>query len=352
MPTTLRDLARMFSVAPSTISRALSSDPGVSIQLAERIREAARAAGYQPKPMRRRVNRALGMVQIGDQAPGATEPLSDRFWDYGIDPFHADLMIHAMKSTVDRGWHLNLEILPPEAACPKMIEENRVDGLLICGYPGKTLCETLAARHVPSIVLDDLAERTGLPSIIEDVAPATCEAVHLLASLGHRRIALVSIPDMWPAAHARMQGMVRGLSECGLTLFRQESVSGSSIENGQAATQRLFAHPERPTAVVYMTDRLAVGGMLALAQMGLRVPKDVSVIGHDNHAISREVRPALTTVDMNVRLLIQKSLDDLMGRIEAAARNGQTPAAPKAPQLTVPCTLLRRNTCAPAFSGC
>jgi LacI family transcriptional regulator len=333
MPITLRQLADRIHVAPSTISRALSGDAGVSEERARTIRRLAEELGYRPKPLRRKVNNTIGLI------------VSSSLRNEPDDAYQGTLVGTAMMQVGNAGWHLHSEVVERGLEFPKLVEENRVDGVLLCGHPSPELCARLRDLRFPAVALDDLYERTGLPSVIPDVGVATAEVVARLRAMGHGGVALVATTDRYPSMASRIEGYREALGfvgDCGGLLLL---AGQSSLQQGQVATRQLMQLPQPPTAVVYATDLLAVGGMIELGRLGLRVPQDASIAGHDNTPFARDADPSMTSVDLNQAAMIAMAFDLLRGMIES----GPQAIGEDERQRRVASRVVWRGSCGPAM---
>lgn len=307
MPPTLREIAKRLNVAPSTVSRALADDAGVGESRAAEIRALADKLGYRPRPMRRSVNRTIGLAIATPDAR-----TSDEAWQ--------SLLISAVVNTVGaHGWHVLQEFTARKSAdIPKLVRENRVDGMLITGLPSPATCRALRELGMPTVALNDLASRTGLPSVIADGADGTREVVAGLAAMGHRHIALASTPLIFPTVAARARAFREAAKAAGVRATVVVG-GGTTIQQGQVATRQLMARRPFPTAIVYSSDRLAVGGLIELGRLGFSVPGDVSVVGHENTGFGRDTDPPLTSVDMHQREMVETAFSLLRAQIENGA---------------------------------
>jgi DNA-binding LacI/PurR family transcriptional regulator len=120
----------------------------------------------------------------------------------------------------------------------------------------------------------------------------------------------------------RLRGYRGALAAAGIELAPEWIVAGrASIDGGEAAFQRAWAFGLRPTAVLAMSDAMAIGAMRAARQLGLRMPDDLSVVGFDDIDLAALVDPTLTTVHQPIR---QKGVDAvrlLLAEMELRAGN-------------------------------
>ena len=118
-----------------------------------------------------------------------------------------------------------------------------------------------------------------------------------LVELGHRRIGLLAGPDNWLASAARRAGHVSALADAGVLPDPALALPGEpTVRFGYEAARHLLDRPDRPTALLGFNDKAASGALAAAAQLGLRVPEDLSIAGFDDIDLSRATRPMLTTV--------------------------------------------------------
>ncbi len=329
---TLRDLARRLDVAPSTISRALADGSGVGPDRVHQIRELAKSLNYRPRAMRRNRADAVALLIATDHG------------DIPDDSFEYATVFHISRAVADIGWHVYVDLVDRDSsgqALPPLLQDNRVDGAIVSGCFPRRFYDLLRKAQIPAVAVQDLAERTGCPSVIPDVAPATESAVSRLIEMGHRRIAYVAMPADMPAVQRRNDGYRRALKSAGIELDPrlQVLVTHSVLQQGHAAVRQLLAQDARPTAIVFVTDRLAIGGICELARAGLRVPEDVSVIGHDNSSMADESDPPLTSVEMGFAETATMALQLLRGNRETHWS--------ELPQEEIRCRVIWRASCGP-----
>ncbi len=127
------------------------------------------------------------------------------------------------------------------------------------------------------------------------------EVAGLFASRGHKKIGIVIPSVSSHAIHTRAMGFLDGCAEYGLELPESRIVREEyTEEGGYLASQALAACSERPTAVFFLSDQMAIGGLFAFNEMGISIPNDIEVVGHDNEHASRFSIPSLTTMHLPV----------------------------------------------------
>ena len=289
----------------------------------------AASLGYRPRPMRRGMNRMVGFVTVTPDGRVSDEA-------------YQSLLLGAVMETVSAcRWHLLHELsVRTSGELPSFVRENLVDGVLLSGMPSPELCLELRRLGLPAVALNDLASRTGLPCIMADGATGTREAVAALAAAGHRRIAFAATSTAFPTVAARVEAF-RDAAHAAKVSARVVVTNWTTVQQGQVATRQLLARRPRPTAILYSTDRLALGGLIELGRMGIAVPRDMSVVSHDNTGLCTSTDPALTSVELHQPEMVATAFATLRAWIESGV-------APEATQTNIPATVRWRASCASA----
>jgi DNA-binding LacI/PurR family transcriptional regulator len=236
------------------------------------------------------------------------------------------------------------------------IQSALVDGfVLLCVERGEPLVELTRRRNLPFVALSLETEDPEIPSIaIDDFAGAKAAAEHLLA-LGHRRFGVLGIEfsednsglvtpeqaraSIYSTTRDRMLGYWAALAGAGIeereVPVYETRPDRESVEAGMAA---LFARPEAPTALLAMSDRVALLALDWLAAHGRRVPEDVSVVGFDGVPEGAKSVPPLTTVAQPLEQIAERAVGAI---IDDAMPEGRE---------TIPVSLLLRESTAPPSS--
>jgi LacI family repressor for deo operon, udp, cdd, tsx, nupC, and nupG len=137
----------------------------------------------------------------------------------------------------------------------------------------------------------------GIPKVNIDNATAAEDAINYLLSLGHRRIAVIAGNMTSPSTKSRMEGYKRALAKAGLP-YEEElvAIADYSQQKAEAATRKLIALSQRPTAIFTFSDEMGMSCISTLLSSGFKIPQDVSVIGFDNISYSQYCYPTLTTI--------------------------------------------------------
>lgn len=309
----LKALSEHLGLTEGTVSRAINDYPDISRKTRERVKRAAIELGYRPNSNARRL--ATGNAEcVGYVLPWRVGHLSD--------PYLGELLDGLCEALSDRHWDLTVAVSRSEddelAIITRLAQSGRVSGLVI----SRTL------THDPRVAcIRDL----GLPFVSHgrtvesdrhawfdiDNFGAFTDAVRHLADLGHVRIAHIHGALDYNFAALRHAGFRSGMADCGLDILDGYEVeSNMSQEGGQQAMATLLALPQPPTAVVCVSDMVALGAMKAIRAHGWRPGREVSVIGYDGLPIGEHTDPPLTTMAHQLHSAGRKIGDMLLAVID------------------------------------
>ncbi|MET0965272.1 MAG: LacI family DNA-binding transcriptional regulator [Nakamurella sp.] len=293
---TISDVAARAGVSKGAVSFALNGRPGVSPETRDRILQAAEDIGFTANSSARALaNRRSG--NLGLVMARSHETL-------GSDPFFPPFIAGIESAVAPSGVFLLVRLVDNQDAETEAYQElastGRVDGVFLTDLriddPRPALLDKLGLL---SVTLNRPLVPCKAPAICVDDGPAVRDAVRHLVGLGHRSIAHVGGPPTYLHAAHRRQVWADALDESGLpqSLIIETDFSAAG---GAAATKELLDRPDRPTAILYANDLMAVAGLSVARQRDIRVPQDISVIGFDDGEISAYLPTPLTTVRTDV----------------------------------------------------
>lgn len=312
----IREVARRSGVSMSTVSRALNDRPEVSPTTRERVMQVASELGYRPnasaRALVRRRSDTLGLIW-------ATE-----YVEAGVrQPFLLDV-IAGLKVAVDHsGSHLAI-LTTSNAGGNSFLRaarEHTIGGVVLMGiasgHPG---VRALLEEELPTVGFDTPLQGRRARYVTSDNRAGAASAVKHLVELGHTRIGTVAGPEGMHSSDERLTGFVEGMRDAGLPIADGAVQHGDFfLGSGTEAMRRLLDLPERPTAVFVAGDEMAVGALHAIADAGLAVPRDISVVGFDDIEAATLVRPQLTTVRQDPLALGTALVDELLSLMADAA---------------------------------
>jgi DNA-binding LacI/PurR family transcriptional regulator len=299
----IADVARAAGVSKTAVSFAFNSPDRLSAGTVARIMEVADSLGYRPNPVARMLAQGQTMT-LGVLTPQALAVIFS-------NPFFALFSEGVAQAAEDLGYELHF-ISPLHGSLELAIGRAMVDGVVAIGLSAEhpEVGQILAAG-LPMVLVDsdDVSEHSSV--VVDDEAGARAAAEHLVG-LGHRDILILAVEGpqsatIQPGHHQgvierRLRGYGAALERSGIPLRSDHVVAGrASIEGGAAAFQRAWAAGIRPTAILAMSDAMAVGATRAAREQGLRIPDDLSVVGFDDIDLAAHVDPPLTTVHQPIR---------------------------------------------------
>jgi DNA-binding LacI/PurR family transcriptional regulator len=292
---TSQDVARLAGVSKTAVSLVLNGQAdrhGLSSATQARVQMAARSLGYTPNHAARSLRRQRSFT-----ITFMTADLGNRYV--------AEAVTAAGDAARARGYLINVVSARDAAAEAEAIERicgGVSDGLVVYGGSTQTHehVSRLRSRGIACVLLQDASPDRDVPCVSVDITEGGRLATAHLLALGHRIVAHVTDRRLAErASNNRLDGYRQALQAAGVA-FDPDLVVGAenSFAGGDAAMRELMTRDgPRPTAVFVFNDQMAIGGLHALAALGLRVPDDVAIVGFDGTELGAFSVPELTTVD-------------------------------------------------------
>jgi LacI family transcriptional regulator len=320
------DIARLVGVARSTVSKVLNGYPHIAPETRARILQAVRTHQYRPnlsaQILAGKKSNTLGLFFI-NQGHFSEDVL-------------ADFMISSLiENAATFGYHtLAFIIRNPDDAdtCASIAEtfyQRRIDGGVFIGARNREpVIEALVAEGQVVGVFDQTPAGRHEPNRVVanfDDARTAASVIDYLARLGHRDIAVIHGDRKRNAGVLKHQGFMQGMKAHGLPIVDQWMLSGDfQSEGGYRAMAGLLRDAKAlPTAVATVNDNTAFGAMRAIAEAGLRVPEDISIVGIDGHPFCAYARPPLTTFEYDFQEMMHGLISSVVGVV--TGREGEVP---------------------------
>ncbi len=237
------------------------------------------------------------------------------------DPFFPQFIAGVESALADRGYAFLLQFVGndenAEAECyRRLAQEGRVDGVLLTDLrTNESRFELVRSLGIAALAVGLPRGDCPLPFVSLDDRPGVRAAVEHLVSLGHRRIAHVGGPRGYVHTASRRDAWRTAVKSAGLD--PGPLVPGDFTgHSGAAATRILLEAKERPTAIVYANDLMAIAGMGVASEYGLRIPDELSIVGFDDVLLAAHVVPPLTTVRPDVLTWGRVCADTLLAVVE------------------------------------
>lgn len=312
---TIKDLAAQTGYSVGTISRVLNNQPHVSELAREIILKAAEESGFQlnenARQLKQQQSNSLLVICKGN---------SNELFD--------TLLIAIQSRVADTRYTLIVDYIDESAnevrRALQLCREKKPQGILFLGGNQEHFQESFHQINIPCVLVTSSAADlsfANLSSVTSDDTLAASMAVASLLEMGHENVAVIGGSRTYSdITRLRYQGCVQAFGEKGLSFQEdQYETARFTFEEGYRAAKALLARKPDMTALFAMSDVMALGAIRALADVGKRVPEDISVMGFDGLQIGEYTLPRLSTVAQSVELLAERSIWLLLRSIEKEA---------------------------------
>jgi LacI family transcriptional regulator len=330
---TVSDVARRARVSRATVSRVLNEYAHVRPEVRARVRRAMLTLRYRPdqvaRSLARRETRTLGLV-VTDIT----------------NPFYAETAAAIVKTARAHGYTVILcdtdNIPELQAEYIEVLRQRRVDGIILGSvFLRDPAVERLIDSGMPCMLYNRRLSSGRGNYVVLDNLRAGRELTRHLLGLGHRRIGFIGTLAGLSSAAERRRGYRAALREAGVRPQPQfVRMRGVKPELAREAAREILALPDRPTAIVASSDRVALSVIEIAEEMGLAVPGDLAVVGVDNIPMAAHQAIQLTTMDQHLAEMGRLAVEGILDLIRDPERYQRSPL-----QHVLAPTLIVRRTC-------
>ena len=300
---TIFDVAKLAEVSIKTVSRVLNDEPSVRPSTRTRVKDAMTKLSYRPhsgaRSMRSSKSRLVGMIT------SAISSTPDQPYQAGLSAIHivkgVQMACRAAGKTL---------MIADSGNDPAEVEEligtflaHRVEGVIVAAEYHRPVA--LPPRSAAPLVLVNCFDGLGTPAVVPDDSYGQQLAVRHLLERGHRRIGYVGLHEDMVAGRLRRKGFARACADAGLARTDTPIRYGDDRPIGprhlllESAITELLALKNRPTAICFGNDLMAMRAKGILDRMGVRIPEDLSIVGYDDDTmITETLSPPLSTVTL------------------------------------------------------
>ena len=336
MAVTIKDVAALAGVSPSTVSRTCKNNPSISEETKERVRKAMAELGYEPNfqasNLASQNSRSIGIILPAS----AKEVYENSFYLEAIQGISHYCNGRQYMTTIVTGQD-EAEILD---AVRSMSRSGKVDGFIIL-YSKKDdpVIDYLFNEGLLYILIGKATQYTNQTIYIDnDNLLAGREAAEYLYQLGHRRIAYLGSDSSLMFSADRKAGYQLALAIHQLPVRPEYCVEVKNVsENNEEAIRGLLMQKDRPTAILVSDDILAVSLERVCLENHLAIPEDLSIISFNNSLFARLTSPQLTSIDIGAGQLGSEAASQIINHIE----NPNLLAT----KIIVPHHLIERDSC-------
>lgn len=310
----ITDVARHAGVSIKTVSRVINREPNVRVDTRERVESAIATLKYTPNPFARSLagNRAFVVGLLYDN-PSSSYVIDIQRGALNVcRREHYDLLIHPCDYQSSE--------MPAEVG--HLLRHSKVDGFLLTPplSDHESLLTALRSSHANFVRVAPGDHAEIGRSVFTNDRESCAEMTRYLVSLGHKSIAFIIGDPDHKAVGERYRGYMDGLKAAGLAMDQRLVKQGfNTFPSGMECGLELLRQTNRPTAVFASNDEMAIGVMRVAHQAGMRIPKDLSVVGFDDIPIGQQMFPALTTIRQPVEAMAMTATDLLLGQLRGVA---------------------------------
>ncbi|TYP74089.1 LacI family DNA-binding transcriptional regulator [Paenibacillus methanolicus] len=307
MKATIYDVAKEAGVSIATVSHVINGKGKISRERREEITRIMVRMGYKPSmiasALTGKKTYALGLLVPDISNPFFAEiarAVEDEGQRHGYSVF-----ICSTDNKDEKVEHY-----------AELLRQKNVDGVIIgTGMKELTVLDPLLNGGVPIAFLSREFPTAKVPSVVvDDYAGGAAAAEHLIA-LGHRRLAVLAEEESVSSSRERVRGFRQTLAAAGIALD-QTDVRMSGLKESMDRALELLGRADRPTAIFCCNDMLAIGALRAAKELGLRIPRDCSIVGFDDTVLASVTDPPLTTVAQPIDRMGQAAVQVLVRLIE------------------------------------
>ncbi len=292
---TISVIAAEIGVSVPTVSKVLNGRADVAPDTRARVEDALARHRYTRRPRR----------------PAATGPPLIDLVFHELDSAWSIEIIRGVESAAAKDGvgvvlsELGGEHRPQQEWLDAVLARRPHGVILVLSTLGGEQQHQLESRSIPFVVVDTAGDLpAGVPTVGSNNWGGGLAATRHLIGLGHRRIAVISGQAGVLCSRARVDGFRGAHDEAGMpadpSLIRYGDFS---VAGGYRHGKELLTRPDRPTAIFAGSDMQALGVLRAARELGLEVPRDLSVVGYDDLPLAGWIGPALTTVDQQLRTM-------------------------------------------------
>lgn len=290
-PATIKDIAKQLNISISTVSRAMRNAPDVNAETKRAVMTLSKELNYQPNKL------ALSLKQKQTHNIGVIVP--------NLDYVLATMVKGIDEVALEAGYTVMVcqsnESFGREIVNTRRLLDSLVDGFIISVSSETKVFDhfrTIQEKQMPMVVFDRVTPFLPAPSVRIDNEDGGFQATEHLIEQGYKRIAILAGPRNLGISNQRLDGYLKALKKYRIKPDNDLIINCDfNQQYAYIATQELLNMKKRPDAIFTISDRMAIGAMLAIKEKGLRMPQDVGLVGFNNEPVVSLVTPGISSVD-------------------------------------------------------
>ncbi len=290
-PATIKDIARQLNISISTVSRAMRNAPDVNAETKRAVMALSEELNYQPNKL------ALSLKQKQTHNIGVIVP--------NLDYILATMVKGIDEVALEAGYTVMVcqsnESFGREIVNTRRLLDSLVDGFIISVSSETKVFDhfkKIQEKQMPMVVFDRVTPFLKAPSVRIDNEEGGFQATEHLIEQGYKRIAILAGPKNLGISNQRLEGYLKALKKHKIKPDDDLIINCDfNQQYAYIATQELLNMRKRPDAIFTISDRMAIGAMLAIKEKGLKMPHDIGLVGFNNEPVTSLVTPGISSVD-------------------------------------------------------
>lgn len=290
-PATIKDIAKQLNVSISTVSRAMRNAPDVNIETRKAVLALSDELRYQPNKL------ALSLKQKHTHNIGVIVP--------NLDYVLATMVKGIDEVALEAGYTVMVcqsnESFGREIVNTRRLLDSLVDGFIVSVSSETKVFDhfrKIQEKQMPMVVFDRVPADLKAPCVLIDNMDAGLQATEHLVEQGYKRIAILAGPKNLGISNSRLEGYIQALKKHKMKPDPDLIIHCDFNQHyAYLATQELLNMKKRPDAIFTISDRMAIGAMLAIKEKGLNMPHDIGLVGFNNEPVVSLVTPAISSID-------------------------------------------------------
>jgi LacI family transcriptional regulator len=290
-PATIKDIAKQLNISISTVSRAMRNAPDVNKDTRNAVMALSEELHYQPNKL------ALSLKQKQTHNIGVIVP--------NLDYVLATMVRGIDEVALEAGYTVMVcqsnESFGREIVNTRRLLDSLVDGFIISVSSETKVFDhfkKIQEKQMPMVVFDRITPHLVAPSVRIDNMDGGFQATEHLIEQGYKRIAILAGPKNLGISNSRLEGYMNALKKYKIKADSDLIIHCDFNQDyAYVATRELLAKKKRPDAIFTISDRMAIGAMLAIKEKGLTMPRDIGLVGFNNEPITNLLTPGISSVD-------------------------------------------------------
>ncbi|MHA6316539.1 LacI family DNA-binding transcriptional regulator [Altererythrobacter sp. CAU 1778] len=300
---TIKHVAADAGVSLQTVSRVINKEPNVRPSMKERVQASIDKLGYVPSIAAQRMSgsRSYLILALNDRERTIADWRAREGTDW-VD----QMLLGGMLTCAEHGYRMMIELVDThhdhvEREIAAVLAAVQPDGVILTPphSDNPLIVSQLAAARIPFVRIGSRGGGAGIAISMDDEGSARLATEHLLAN-GHKRIGFIAGSPEYELSGWRVDGWRAAMEEAGFATGDLMVAGDFTRASGEVAARELLDRAERATAIIASNDQMALGTLSVARELGLEVPRDLSLVSFDNTPLVRFTHPALTAIDQPV----------------------------------------------------